>query len=46
MNGSLNKGDVIVISAGVKHRFINRAGKPAVTFDVYSPLAYPAARKG
>ena len=38
----LKKGDVIIIPAGVKHRFVNRATKPAVTFNVYSPPAYPA----
>jgi mannose-6-phosphate isomerase-like protein (cupin superfamily) len=37
----LKKGDVIIIPAGVKHRFENRAKKPAVTFNVYSPPAYP-----
>ena len=37
----LKKGDVIIIPAGVKHRFVNRAKKPAVTFNVYSPPAYP-----
>ena len=39
---SLKKGDVIIIPAGVKHRFVNRAKKPAATFNVYSPPAYPA----
>jgi mannose-6-phosphate isomerase-like protein (cupin superfamily) len=38
---NLKKGDVITIPAGVKHRFVNRAMKPAVTFNVYSPPAYP-----
>jgi mannose-6-phosphate isomerase-like protein (cupin superfamily) len=38
----LKKGDVIIIPAGVKHRFVNCANKPAVTFNVYSPPAYPA----
>jgi mannose-6-phosphate isomerase-like protein (cupin superfamily) len=38
----LKKGDVIIIPAGVKHRFVNRAKNPAVTFNVYSPPAYPA----
>jgi len=38
----LKKGDVIIIPAGLKHRFVNRAKKPAVTFNVYSPPAYPA----
>jgi mannose-6-phosphate isomerase-like protein (cupin superfamily) len=37
----LKKGDVIIIPAGVKHRFVNRANKPAITFNVYSPPAYP-----
>jgi len=39
---SLKKGDVIIVPAGVKHRFVNRAAKPAVTFNVYSPPAYPS----
>jgi mannose-6-phosphate isomerase-like protein (cupin superfamily) len=39
---TLKKGDVIIIPAGVKHRFTNRAAKPALTFNVYSPPAYPA----
>ena len=38
----LKKGDVIIIPAGVKHRFENRAKKSAVTFNVYSPPVYPA----
>jgi mannose-6-phosphate isomerase-like protein (cupin superfamily) len=39
---TLKKGDVIIIPAGVKHRFTNQATKPAVTFNVYSPPAYSA----
>jgi mannose-6-phosphate isomerase-like protein (cupin superfamily) len=39
---ALKKGDAIIVPAGVKHRFVNRARKPAVTFNVYSPPAYPA----
>ncbi len=39
---TLKKGDVIIIPAGVKHRFTNHATKPAVTFNVYSPPAYSA----
>ena len=42
----LMKGDVIIIPAGVKHRFVNRGDKPAVTFNVYSPPAYPPQTKG
>src|SRR6266705_5788468 len=39
---SLKEGDVITIPSGVKHRFTNRSRKRAVTFNVYSPPAYPA----
>ena len=39
---SLKKGDVIAIPSGVEHRFTNRSEMPAVTFNVYSPPAYPA----
>ncbi len=39
---SLNQGDVITIPSGVKHRFTNRSRKRVVTFNVYSPPAYPA----
>jgi mannose-6-phosphate isomerase-like protein (cupin superfamily) len=42
----LKKGDVIIIPAGVKHRFVNRGKTDAVTFNVYSPPAYPAGTKG
>lgn len=42
----LSKGDVIIIPAGTKHRFINESERPAVTFNVYSPPAYPAGTKG
>ena len=43
---SLKKGDVIIIRAGTKHRFVNGSSKPAVTFNVYSPPAYPPGTKG
>jgi mannose-6-phosphate isomerase-like protein (cupin superfamily) len=43
---SLKKGDVIVIRAGTKHRFVNRGSKSAVTFNVYSPPADPPRTKG
>jgi mannose-6-phosphate isomerase-like protein (cupin superfamily) len=39
---SLKKNDVIMIPAGVKHRFTNWTTKPAVTFNVYSSPVYPA----
>ena len=43
---TLKKDDVIVIPAGVKHRFTNRGKTPAVTFNVYAPPGYPAGTKG
>ena len=42
----LKKGDVIVIEAGTKHRFANAADQLAVTFNVYSPPAYPPETEG
>ena len=42
----LNKGDVIIIEAGTRHRFANASDEPAITFNVYSPPAYPAETKG
>jgi len=42
----LKKGDVIVIDAGTKHRFANASDKTAVTFNVYSPPAYPPKTEG
>ena len=41
----LKQGDVIVIEAGTKHRFANASTKNAVTFNVYSPPAYPPETK-
>ena len=43
---SLKQGDVLVIPAGRKHRFVNREATPAVAFNVYSPPAYPPGQKG
>lgn len=37
---TLKKGDVIVIPAGTKHRFINRGAADAITFNTYSPPEY------
>src|SRR4051794_9122252 len=42
----LRKGDVVIVPAGIKHRFANESGKPASTFSVYAPPAYPAGTKG
>ena len=39
---SLKRDDVIMIPSGVKHRSTNQAQTQAVTFNVYSPPAYPA----
>jgi mannose-6-phosphate isomerase-like protein (cupin superfamily) len=43
---TLKKGDVLLIPAGMKHRFTNRSDKPVVTFNVYAPPEYPAETKG
>jgi mannose-6-phosphate isomerase-like protein (cupin superfamily) len=42
----LKKHDVIIIPAGTKHRFENKGSIRAVTFNVYSPPAYPPDTKG
>jgi mannose-6-phosphate isomerase-like protein (cupin superfamily) len=42
----LRKGDVIIIPAGVKHRFTNPGQQAAVTFNVYAPPAYQRKAKG
>jgi len=42
----LNRGDVIIIEAGTKHRFANASDRPAITFNIYSPPAYPPETKG
>jgi mannose-6-phosphate isomerase-like protein (cupin superfamily) len=41
----LRKGDVIVIPAGTKHKFTNRASVDAVTFNTYSPPEYEPSKK-
>jgi mannose-1-phosphate guanylyltransferase len=43
---ALEKGDVIIVPAGVKHRFTNPGKARATTFNVYSPPAYPPHAKG
>ena len=40
------KGDVVVIPAGVNHRFENEGSAVARTFSVYAPPAYPAEARG
>jgi mannose-6-phosphate isomerase-like protein (cupin superfamily) len=42
----LEAGDVIIVPAGVPHRFYNDEEMPALSFSVYSPPEYPADEKG
>jgi mannose-6-phosphate isomerase-like protein (cupin superfamily) len=42
----MKAGDVVIISPGIKHKFMNRGNEPAVTFSVYSPPEYPPHEKG
>ena len=42
---TLRKGDVIVVPAGTKHKFTNRASVDAVTFNTYSPPEYEPSEK-
>jgi len=37
---ALSEGDVIVIPAGVKHKFTNKGRNDCVTFNTYSPPEY------
>jgi mannose-6-phosphate isomerase-like protein (cupin superfamily) len=43
---SLREGDVIIIPAGTKHKFSNRASVDAITFNTYSPPEYASNEKG
>ena len=42
----MRKGDVVVIPAGIDHRFENESGEVARTFSVYAPPAYPPDARG
>lgn len=42
----LETGDVVIVPAGVLHRFVNEGEVPAVSFNVYSPPEYAADEKG
>ncbi|HST31495.1 MAG TPA: cupin domain-containing protein [Chthoniobacterales bacterium] len=42
----LQKGDIILIPAGTRHRFTNHGSQSAITFNVYSPPAYSPGSKG
>ena len=36
----MRAGDSVIVGKRVPHRFENRAARPAVTFNVYTPPAY------
>ena len=42
---AMDAGDMIIIPAGVKHKFTNPGEKIAVTFNVYCPPEYPPDEK-
>lgn len=42
---TLRQGEVVLIPAGVKHRFHNATSEEVVTFSVYAPPEYPAGEK-
>jgi mannose-6-phosphate isomerase-like protein (cupin superfamily) len=42
----MHQGDVVIVPAGVPHRFKNETARPASTFSVYAPPAYPAGTRG
>jgi mannose-6-phosphate isomerase-like protein (cupin superfamily) len=37
---TMGKGDVVIVPAGVEHKFVNNTDRAAVTFSVYAPPAY------
>ncbi len=41
----MREGDVVVIPAGIPHRFANENTSDARTFRVYAPPAYPAGAR-
>jgi mannose-6-phosphate isomerase-like protein (cupin superfamily) len=43
---TMNAGDMVIVPAGVKHRFTNPGITLAVTFNVYCPPEYPPDEKG
>ena len=45
-NLALKEGDICVVPAGTRHRFINSGQKQAVTFNVYAPPEYTPHEKG
>ena len=42
----MRQGDVVIVPAGVHHRFQNAGTAPVRTFSVYAPPAYPAGMRG
>ncbi len=42
----LRRGDLILVPAGVDHRFHNTSDQEARAFTVYAPPAYPAGTRG
>jgi mannose-6-phosphate isomerase-like protein (cupin superfamily) len=43
---TMHQGDVVVIPAGIHHRFSNATDRPVRTFSVYAPPAYPPLTQG
>jgi mannose-6-phosphate isomerase-like protein (cupin superfamily) len=41
----ITAGDVVIIPAGVKHKFTNPGRTVAMTFNVYCPPEYPPGEK-
>jgi mannose-6-phosphate isomerase-like protein (cupin superfamily) len=43
---TMNAGDMVIIPAGVKHKFTNSGGTVAVTYNTHCPPEYPPDEKG
>ena len=43
---TMDAGDMVIIPAGVKHRFTNSGATVAVTFNTYCPPEYSPDEKG
>ena len=43
---TMKEGDIVIIPAGVKHKFTNSGTTVAVTFNTYCPPEYPPNEKG
>jgi mannose-6-phosphate isomerase-like protein (cupin superfamily) len=43
---TMDVGDMVIIPAGVKHRFTNPGATVAVTFNTYCPPEYSPDEKG